>query len=536
MLAKHRIEYNQADTFGCRIIIGDKTTRPMVVARLFAGEPLSLFLHSALNTLNSKEKFIRTIEKISNSIPLALKWSAMISGFVLVIMGSLGWYLINQQTESTRQQSELLGQVVADQLSRAASEPLLADDDLTLQVLVSQQEKSALILGMEIYDITGKLKARAGLPSITDIQNIITSATIAQPVNWESNALGAVSFYSPIQFKDVNAGIAVVTINHKPFEQYMKTLTRALLTTTVGLIVIGGLLAIPLAYRLAKPIHQLAEVGEALEGTLAHSVYSAEHRADAIGRIMATFRHVGDKLEQNKQAEMAFSRHLSPSIAREVLNKPQGTALGGTTTEASVLFCDIVGFTQLSENMSPEAVGELLNLYFRYFSLAAHSCVGTVDKFIGDCIMIVFGVPERDPLHGLHALTCAVLIQEIATRLNQRRKQQGLASVELRLGINSGQMLAGNLGGEERMQYTVVGDAVNVASRMCSLCKPGKVLATQTVFDQPRVKTTVHAKALPPITVRGRKQAVIPYLVDLNNFVEDVRIRDELEQILPQVS
>jgi adenylate cyclase len=451
-------------------------------------------------------------------------------------MGSLGWYLINQQTQSIRQQSELLGQIVADQLSRAAGEPLLADDDLTLQVLVSQQEKNPFILGMEIYDTQGKLKARAGIPTAADIEIIILAPSDKPPVNWEKNPFGSVSFYSPILFKDVNAGVAIVSIDRRPFEKHLKTLTRALLTTTIGLILVGVLLAIPLAFRLAKPINQLVAVGEALDNSLLLQPNGMpERRKDAIGRIMTSFHRLGDQLEQNKQAEATFSRHLSPSIAREVLNTPQGTSLGGTTTQGSVLFCDIVSFTELSEDMSPADVGELLNRYFRYFSLAAHSCEGTVDKFIGDCIMIVFGVPEHDKLHGLHALTCAVLIQEIAARINQKRRQQDSAIVEFRLGINSGQMLAGNLGGEERMQYTVVGDTVNVASRICGLCEPGKVLATQAVFDQPRVSTIIDCDPMEARTVRGRKKPVIPYSIGLNNFVDDIRIRQELEQIFPQV-
>ena len=458
----------------------------------------------------------------------------VISCFVTMVMGSLGWYLINQQTNSIRQQSELLGQIVADQLSRAASEPLLAGDDLTLQVLVSQQEKNTLILGMGIYDIEGNTKSIAGISPTTDIHTIISLVSNTQQNNWNQHEKAFISFYSPIRFKDVKAGVAVVTIDRRPFERYLKTLTHALLTTTLGLILIGVLLAFPLAYRLAKPIHQIIAAGEALDDALAQPDAKPERRKDAIGRVLTTFHRMGDKLEQGKQAEKAFFRHLSPSIAREVLNTPEGSLLGGTTIEGSVLFCDIVGFTELSENMTPNNVGELLNQYFRYLSLAAHSCEGTVDKFIGDCIMILFGVPEHDKLHGLHALTCAVLIQEIATRINRKRKQKGQAIVEFRLGINSGPMLAGNLGGEERMQYTVVGDTVNVASRICGICEPGKVLATQEVFTQPSVETFVNATAMMPICVKGRKQMVTPHYVSLDNFIDDFRIRQELEQILPQ--
>lgn len=470
----------------------------------------------------------------SDTLPLALKWSVIIACFVSVVMGSLGWYLISQQTDSFRKQSELLGQVVADQLSGAASEPLLAGDSLTLKVLVSQQKKHELISGMEIYDLKGKLQASAGVSAVANIKEIIAAPSSRQEPDWQVNEIESVSFFSPIRFNKVNTGLVVVSMDRRPLEQHLETLTSALLTTTFGLVLVGILLAFPLAFQLAKPIDNLMKVGEALDSEHSAVEFSGNVRKDAIGRISSTFSRMGKHLDKKKRVETAFSRHLSPSIAREVLDKPEGSALGGTLIEGSVLFCDIVGFTEMSENMSPRDVGDLINQYFSYFSYAAQSCHGTVDKFIGDCIMILFGVPEVDESHGLNALTCAVMIQDIAKRINDRREKEGLGIVEFRLGIHSGEMLAGNLGSEERMQYTVVGDTVNLAARMCSHCKPGEVLVSESVVNHASVTTAVHAFAMEPISVKGRRQTVVPYSIRLQNFVDDLKIRRELEKILPR--
>src|SRR5512142_121347 len=119
---------------------------------------------------------------------------------------------------------------------------------------------------------------------------------------------------------------------------------------------------------------------------------------------------------------------------------------GGRRVEATVLFADIAGFTSLSENMHPEEVSALLNEYFSCIAQAAHAFHGHVDKYIGDCAMLLFGVPAEDDDHVFHATACAVVIQRAIHTLNQRREADGLVPVHFRIGINNGVMLAGNMG------------------------------------------------------------------------------------------
>lgn len=468
----------------------------------------------------------------NSAIPLALKWSLLLACFVSLVMGLLGWFLINQQESAYRFQGEELGRMVTDQLARASSEPLLAGDTLPLQVLVSQQEKNDLILGMQVFDLEGKLQASAGIEASRNILSMTNLLTGSRQFRWKSDTIEAVSFVSPIIFKDVKAGSVIVTVDQRPLENQLQTLTNALAATTFGLILIGIMLAFPLAHRLCKPIYQLVKAGEALDRGDIRGLITDE-RKDEIGRVLGSFRRMSEGIERKQKVERAFSRFVSPTIAHQVLNRPDGGTLGGVTMEGTVLFCDIVGFTELSEDLTPEEVGELLNDYFSYFSVAASSCQGTVDKFIGDCIMILFGVPEGDDRHAMHAVTCAVLIQEIAVRINYRRKMEGLPTVEFRIGLNSGQMLAGNLGGEERMQYTVVGDVVNLAARICALCDPGSSLMTEETLNQRGIDLLIEPIALKAVTVRGRRQQVTPYVINSAVFNENKQVLENLEQILP---
>ncbi len=210
-------------------------------------------------------------------------------------------------------------------------------------------------------------------------------------------------------------------------------------------------------------------------------------------------------------------------------------SLGGDCVTGSVLFCDVVGFTELAESRDPGEVGALLNDYFGYLALAAESCGGTVDKFIGDAIMIVFGVPGEDPHHALHAMTCGMLIQQLTGRINGLRRARGLDAVMLRVGVSSGPMLAGNLGSTERMQYTVVGDTVNVAARLCSMAAPGGVLVTDATMAYGPPGEIRHYVNLGASELRGRKQTVEVHAMEVEAVARDLNADQLIEKILSAV-
>ncbi len=503
-------------------------------------EDVNEAVHSELTTEREKNEMPRSALS-SGSLPLALKWSISIATLIGIIMGLLGWFLIQQQEESFQRQSGVMGKMLVEQVARSASEPLLADDAFALELLVSQLEKNPLIVGMQIFDLKATAQASAGvdpfqLDTNMDPQRLRQLVGFSGGVGWSADSLRAQAFVAEIRFKDVMSGYAVVSIDRTPFEQDLERVINALLMTTLGLMALGVILSIPLAHQLCKPIYRLVELGEAIHsGKKPSQGLSDEGRGDEIGRVLELFRHLSDDLEEKRDVEKALSKYVSPKVAKQVLASARnGTELSASTTNASILFCDIVGFTELSETLPPEEVAALLNHYFRYFSLAANSCQGTIDKFIGDCVMILFGVPETDRHHALHAVTCAVLIQEIAQHINRQRASRGLATVSFRIGINSGSVMAGNLGGEERAQYTVVGDVVNVASRLCDLCEPGGILLTAETAEQPQIRSDIALKEGAEIQVKGRRQAVRPYAIDRSSLSQAAVIEHHLGQILPQ--
>lgn len=471
-------------------------------------------------------------------IPLAIRWSVSIAALVILVMGLLGWFLISQQQVSYRQQTDLLGEMIIDQFARSASEPLMADDILSLEVLVSEQEKNVLIIGMQLFDLSGNTLASAGTRPFDGVQagqEIVKQEVLPKGRDtqaWINSDGSTVSYLKPVSFQNTEVGYALMAIDLQPLERDLRATLNALILTTLGLIAVGVLLAFPLAYRFCRPIHHLVEVGEAINRGDACEV-NLLGREDEIGRVLATFRKMADGMEAKRHVEKALSRYLSPSIAEKVISSKGESTLGGVRSEGSVLFCDIVGFTELSEQLELEDLANLLNEFFHYFAAAGSSCHGTVDKFIGDCIMIVFGIPSYDELHGIHALTSAVLMQLVAERINDRRAANGEQAVQFRIGINSGIMLEGNLGSHERMQYTVVGDTVNVASRICGLADPGGILLTGEAASQPGMQEFVTPNNQGRIMVRGRRNPLQAYEANIGLFREDDLFRESLDSIFP---
>jgi adenylate cyclase len=466
-----------------------------------------------------------------SSLPLGLKWSLSIAALIVAAMGVLGFHLIQQQEAGYRSQVDRFSQVIVQQLVSISGEPMMAADTLSLQVLLQRQVQSPLILGAALHDSEGALLVAAGVTPPVAVEPTFDAAGFSS-WDWDNGEYMAVSFVSPVVYQDVIAGYLTVSIDRSPLEKDLQVTLRFLIVSTLLMIFLGVILASVLAHRLSRPIERLARAGEALSAGKSQDLVV---RRDEIGQVLDTFQHLAEGIKRKNVIEAAFSRYVSPQVARQVLQGEACGSLGGDCVTGSVLFCDIVGFTELSESREPGEVAALLNDYFGYLALAAESCGGTVDKFIGDCIMIVFGVPTEDPHHALHAMTCGMLIQQLTGRINEIRQTRELATVMLRVGISSGPMLAGNLGSADRMQYTVVGDTVNVAARLCGMSEPGGVLVTDAMMAAGQPGESRHYAHLGPAELRGRKENVVVRAMDVEAVARDVNADQLIDSILSAV-
>ncbi len=481
------------------------------------------------------EEFFRTGNAVTGGraahLSLAVKWTLAIALLLMLGMGVLGAYLISQQEAAFERQASRLGQLLTEQLGRSAAEPLLADDTFAMELLVRRQLDDRLVVGAAVLDADGGWRARAGLlPDSTSGLPLSGEAAVVRRLS--APGLGSVTatvHVRPTRFKDVVAGYVLLSLNRAPLESDRRALIQAMVTTTLALIVLLGLLAFPLARWMSNPIRRMAQAEELL--LLPTPPETDEGRLDELGRLARRLRRLSADAAGKRHVEAALHRYLSPGVARSVLAQPEGQKLGGHSLHGSVLFCDIVDFTRMSRGLAPEDVGALVNDYFGAFATAGSLCGGSVDKFIGDCVMILFGVPEPDPHHAMNAIVCGMAIVRLAQAINVQRQALGQPTAHFRVAVNSGQMLAGNLGSRERMEFTVVGSSVNLAARLCERTPQDCLAVTAQTMAEPRVGEQVRAEAMEPLSLKGYDELVTPYVVRAAVPACEAQIRECLRAV-----
>lgn len=216
---------------------------------------------------------------------------------------------------------------------------------------------------------------------------------------------------------------------------------------------------------------------------------------------------------QKRLMKQLFGRYVSPDVFAHLVADPSLAKLGGHRREMTVLFSDIRGFTAASEKATPEAVVAQLNEYFSAMVAVLFRHHGTLDKFVGDMVMGLFGAPVADPQHADHAVAAALDMVRELERLNEGWKAQGRPTLDIGIGINSGEMIAGNIGSDTVMSYTVIGDAVNLGARLESATKEhgARILISEAV--RARLTTPVRTREIGAITVKGKAQAVVVHAV-----------------------
>ena len=217
------------------------------------------------------------------------------------------------------------------------------------------------------------------------------------------------------------------------------------------------------------------------------------------------------KLEHEAVTRERFRRLLSPAIAEQVLSGLVEVKKGGELRETTVLFADIRGFTSMSESREPQVVVDALNEYFERMVEIVFRYEGTLDKFIGDEIMALFGSPVAHPDDPVRAVRAAVEMQEALVSLNEGHEAQGLPPFRIGIGVNTGEVVAGYIGSSQALEYTIIGDPVNTGSRLCSLAKAGQTLVSQGTFEQ--LDGQFEVTELPPAKVKGKAQPIRVYQV-----------------------
>lgn len=289
-------------------------------------------------------------------------------------------------------------------------------------------------------------------------------------------------------------------------------LTRVTLTVLfiVTITFVTNVLLILLTTRsLLRPLHSLtAAMNIVATGDLSPRMTVDSN--DELGDLGYRFNAMLDELEQSQRMRDLFGRYVSKEVADQVLKN--GADLGGENVPATALFADIRDFTTLTESLPPQQVVGILNRYYTRMVDAIVEQGGWVNKFGGDSLLAVFGAPIRQSDHALRAVNAAWQMNRALAEFNAEQVAMGLPMITIGVGISSGDMLAGNVGGRERLEYTVIGDPVNLAARLESLTKEWKtpvLLSEHTNALLTGDTTETHARDR--VTVKGKTQSTLVY-------------------------
>jgi class 3 adenylate cyclase len=304
--------------------------------------------------------------------------------------------------------------------------------------------------------------------------------------------------------------MAVVTVDY-PLEIYLDRLHELRATILYASIVgaIGtSILGLLFARRLTRPIRALtAGVTRVAAGDLSRTL--PVRSRDELGRLTGAFNQMLEGLRQRDFIRSAFGRYVSPEVAQQLLESPEGLRFGGEKRVVTVLMSDLRGYTRFAEQGDPARVMDVLNEYLARMTDIIVQHGGTINEFIGDAVFAVFGAPLAHPDHAERAAACALGMQRAMADLNRQHAASGLPRFEMGIGVNTGEAVVGNIGSEQRAKYAVVGSAVNIAARVEGATVGGQVFITATAYEA--IQDLAEVSAPMAVEVKGLSEPLRLY-------------------------
>ena len=461
-------------------------------------------------------------------IPIKVKLTFLTVALIVFTMGITGTIIHNEVKKRYMEEIETRGKTLTRIIALNAEEPLFREDDIYLTQLVKNslinkagvfcfildsQNRYITPLGyiMEdsiIFDVNTYKNKYSPFPGGKELGD---KEILSQMVKFKNKDVFEIVMPIKLAGKK-KIGEVHLGLDLNKMRKVLKRLELFIILFTIGGILFGTLGSFAVATFLVKPIRALVDgVNEIGKGNFDIKIPVISR--DEIGDLTKAVNEMAKSLKEKEQIKDAFRRYVSHQVAEEILKDPDAYfhSLKGEKRKVAILFGDIRGFTPLSERLPPEEVVAILNKYLTEMTTMVFKYEGTVDKFIGDCIMAIFGAPIWHGDDVKRAVTAALDIQQSLYKENIERLQKGLEAIKIGIGINFGEAVVGNIGSYERLEYTVIGDSVNLASRIQGLAKGGEVVVTDNVYRE--VKEDFIFEAKEPVKVKGKSKPVQIYLV-----------------------
>ncbi len=291
-------------------------------------------------------------------------------------------------------------------------------------------------------------------------------------------------------------------------------LHRGVIIVSMLLLIISFIITLSLSKLILNPLKNLTLASKRIQSG-DYKTRVGVVTSDELGDLADSFNDMADSLAEKEFMRDTFGKIVDPEVRDYLMSgagkKSLGETLGGETREVTVLFCDIRSFTAMSEKMAAAEVVSLLNRYFTALGQCITSHHGIINKYIGDAIMAIFGAPVSLPNSALDAFEAALDMRQTLVKLNNDFKKDGLPELKFGIGIHTGPVFAGTIGAETRMEYTVIGDTVNTASRLESLCKTYKTDLLISESSAEKIGDKDNLKFVAEAEIRGKTEAMKVY-------------------------
>lgn len=386
-------------------------------------------------------------------------------------------------------------------------------DLLSLQQILTNIKKNTGVIETYIINKKNKLIAHQNIEFLRNEKrkriNINNNEKMIDQKNstvykYKNNYLVRAPIYDTTNFdnKKIIAYLDIVFSKKNILKIINEVLLRTVVLSFLGLLIITILVMIMVTF-IIKPIKRLHKGVE----KISQGNYDTEvdkTTKDEVGDLTVAFNKMAQNLKEKELVRNMFSKYLSPDIAEYILDNPEELELGGEDRELTIMFTDIRSFTSLSENFPPHDIVKLLNSYFTKMVEIIFNHKGTLDKFLGDGILAIFGAPIHYENHALNSIKAALDMIKYMESYNKDRIGWGLDPIHIGIGINTGDAIIGNIGSQQRAEYTVIGDTVNTASRVEGLTKKNEILISKSTFV--KVKEHINYRYMGKMKVKNKKE------------------------------
>ncbi len=442
-------------------------------------------------------------------MPIKMKLSIAIIFIIWFTILILSFVILARQKEQLYAQTVKLGKVSLAYFTNNAGIPILDDDILSLNMLIKEASAVEGLFYAVIIDNDKVIKAHTDISQIgkplqkfNDDYKVTKEGDISYFTYKLADGENVLNISSPITFQHKNIGTVHVGISIDFIQHQIHKESIFILTLSILIVILGIAIAVLLGFSFSRPISELVRATQEIgKGNFLYKINVA--RKDEFGDLALALTYMSKELWKKLITQQSFGRYVSPKILDLILSNPEVHWLKGTRLEATVLFADIRNFTSYSETREPESIVENLNEYFSIVTSHILENGGYVDKFIGDAVMGVFCIPVPQTDHAERAVRAAIAIQK---DLRERAGGKNELLSRIGIGINSGVLVSGNLGSDTKMEYTVIGDNVNIASRLASLAGQGEIIISSQTFELTR--DLISQKPLPPQRVKGKSEPI----------------------------